>query len=217
MIQINVPATSANLGPGFDTLGIALNRYNSFNIKQVEKLDFTNENLVYRSYRRVFELLGKALIEVEITIETGIPVSRGLGSSAACIVGGVMAANEMQGRPLSKEEILEISTMIETHPDNVAPAIYGGLVTSVMEGEKVYFCQVPIKNKLEFITLVPDFKLSTELARGVLPRTIPYKDGVYNVGRVALLLSALTSGRDDLLKHALKDKQIGRASCRERV
>ncbi len=206
MIQINVPATSANLGPGFDALGIALNRYNSFYIKRVDKTDFINENLVYRSYRKVFELLDKAFIDVEIKMDANIPVSRGLGSSAACIVGGVMGANEMLGRPLSKEEILEITTMIETHPDYVAPAFYGGLVTSVMEGDKVYFCQLPIKNELEFISLVPDFKLSTSLAREVLPKTISYKDGVYNVGRVGLLLAALTRGRDDLLKHAFKDK-----------
>lgn len=206
MIQIRVPATSANLGPGFDALGIAINRYNTFNIKEVEKTNFVNENLVYRSYYKVFEILDKPIIEVEIQIDADIPVSRGLGSSAACIVGGVMGANEMLGGPLSREEILEISTLIETHPDNVAPAIYGGLVTSVMEGDKVYFCQMEIRNKLEFITLVPDFKLSTRLAREVLPETISYKDGVYNVGRVGLLLAALTSGRDDLLKHAFKDK-----------
>lgn len=206
MIQINVPATSANLGPGFDTLGIALDRYNSFNISQVENVSFTNENLVYRSYRKVFEILNKPIIEAEILINTGIPVSRGLGSSATCIVGGVMGANEMLGRPLSKEQILEISTILEGHPDNVAPAIYGGLVASVKEDEKVYTCQVPIKNKLEFISLVPDFKLSTKSAREVLPEIIPYKDGVYNVGRVALLISALASGRDDLLKQAFKDK-----------
>ncbi|MDY0235601.1 MAG: homoserine kinase [Gudongella sp.] len=206
MIQINVPATSANLGAGFDTLGIALNRYNKFYIKEIEKVDFINENLVYKSYRKVFEILDKPIVEVEIIIDTDIPLSRGLGSSAACIVGGVMGANEILGNLLSKEEILEISTMIETHPDNVAPAIYGGMVTSVMEGDKVYYCQIPIKNKLEFIALVPDFKLSTKMARGVLPEIIPYKDGVFNVGRVGLLLGALTTGRDDLLKHAFKDK-----------
>lgn len=206
MIQISVPATSANLGPGFDTLGIAINRYNKFNIREIEKTGFINENLVYRSYRKVFEILGKSFIEVEILIDTHIPVSRGLGSSAACIVGGVMGANEMLGKPLSKEEILEISTMIETHPDNVAPAIYGGLVTSIMENDKVYSCGIPIKNKLEFIALVPDFKLSTKLARSVLPQNIQYKDCVYNVSRVGLLLAALTSGKDDLLKYALKDK-----------
>lgn len=206
MIQINVPATSANLGPGFDTLGIALNRYNSFYIREIEKIDFRNENLFYRSYRRVFELLDKPIIEVDVGIDADIPMSRGLGSSAACIVAGVMGANVMLGSPLSKEEILEISTLIETHPDNIAPALYGGLVTSVMEGGKVYSCQVPIKNKLQFITLVPDFKLSTKKARAVLPTTIPYKDGVYNVGRVALLLAALTTGRDDLLVQAFKDR-----------
>ncbi len=206
MIEISVPATSANLGPGFDTLGIALNRYNIFTFKQVEKIDNKNDNLIYRTYKRVFETLDKPLLGVEISIETNIPVSRGLGSSAACIVGGVMGANEILGRPLSREEVLEISTIIETHPDNVAPAIYGGLVTSLVEGDKVYHCQVPIKNDLEFITLVPDFKLSTKLSREVLPEMIPYKDGVYNVGRVSLLLAALTTGRDDLLVQALNDK-----------
>ncbi len=180
--------------------------YNKFLIKRVERVDFKNDNLVYRSYQKTFEVLGKPLIDVQIDIETNIPVSRGLGSSAACIVGGVMGANEILGRPLSKEEILEISTLIETHPDNVAPAIYGGLLTSVIEDGKVYTCQAPIKNKLKFISLVPDFKLSTKLSREVLPEMILYKDAVYNVGRVSMLLSAFATGRDDLLKHALKDK-----------
>ncbi len=204
MIKVKVPATSANLGPGFDVMGLALDRYNIFTF--AENRIGSEENLIYRSYKRVFEYLGSPIIPVKIHVDENIPQARGLGSSAACIVGGIMGANEILGNPLDKDEILKLATEIEGHPDNVAPAIYGGLIVSVMEGEKIHTGKLPIKNELNFIALVPNFKLSTSEARRVLPKQINYEDGIYNVSRASILLTALVTGDDSLLKLGLQDK-----------
>lgn len=205
MIKIKVPATSANLGSGFDALGLAINRYNTFTFRS--GFGSTDEDsLVHLAYNKVFERLGQDPEPVEIVIQSDIPMARGLGSSAACIVGGVMGANESLGCPLTKEELLKIATEIESHPDNIAPALYGGMVVSVMEDGEVYFSKVPVKNEYNYIVLVPDFHLSTKKAREALPKVIPYSDGVFNVGRATLLLAALTTGQDELIKIGLKDK-----------
>lgn len=204
MIRVRVPATSANLGPGFDVLGLAIDRYNTFTFKKAH--DFPDNNLIYQSYRKVFDHLAKDIIPVDIEVKGDIPRARGLGSSAACIVGGIMGANEILGKPLDKGEILKLASEIEGHPDNVAPAIYGGLVASVMEGENIHTGKIPIKNDLSFIALVPNFELSTSEARGVLPREIPYDHGIYNVARVSMLITALVTGDNSLIKLGLEDK-----------
>lgn len=204
MIKIRVPGTSANLGPGYDVLGLAIDRYNTYTFIQSEDVD--EGNLIYIAYKRVFEYLDKEIIPVRIEVDENIPRARGLGSSAACIVGGIMGANEVLGNPLDKEDILKLATEIEGHPDNVAPAIYGGLVASVVEGEEIYTGKIAIKNNLEFIALVPDFELSTAKARGVLPDKIDHADGVFNVGRTTMLLTALISGNNSLIKLGLEDK-----------
>lgn len=214
MIKVKVPATSANLGPGFDTLGLALNLYNTFIFEEIPKgleisgcdQQFNNDqNLVYTSMLKTFEKIGYKVDGLRINMDCNIPVSRGLGSSAACILGGVMGANQISGSPLSKEEILHMATEIEGHPDNIAPALFGGLVVSLMEDKKVHYNQMDVAKGIKFVALVPDFTLSTKEARAVLPSTIPYKDAIYNVGRVSLLLSALSNGRFDLLKYGVKD------------
>lgn len=214
MIKVRVPATSANLGPGFDTLGLALDLYNTFIFEEIPKgleiigcdQQFNNEdNLVYTSMLKTFEKIGYKVNGVRINMDTNIPVSRGLGSSAACILGGVMGANQIAGLPLSREDILHIATEIEGHPDNIAPALFGGLVVSIMEDNKVHYNQMDVANGIKFVALVPNFTLSTKEARAVLPSTIPYMDAIYNVGRVALLLSAFSNGRFDLLKYGVKD------------
>lgn len=215
MINVKVPATSANIGPGFDTLGLALNLYNRFSFSEIsEGLEIngckeynTNEdNLVYTSMLKVFDKIGYTPKGIKIEIDTDIPASRGLGSSATCILGGVIGANKLANSPLSKDEILEIATEIEGHPDNIAPALFGGLVASVVDNNKIYYNKINITNGIKFVALIPDFTLSTSSAREVLPKTIPYEDGVYNVGRLALLLSAFSNGRFDLLKTSLEDR-----------
>ncbi|NLY37005.1 MAG: homoserine kinase [Tissierellia bacterium] len=214
MIKVKVPATSANIGPGFDSLGLALNLYNKFAFEEIPQgLEITGcdgryknkYNLVYRAAIKTLVKIGYKVSGLRIHMETTIPPSRGLGSSAACILGGVLGANKLAGMPLSKEDILGIATGIEGHPDNIAPALLGGLVVSILEDKKVYSSQVPVAKGIKFIALVPDFTLSTKKARAVLPSNVPYKDAVYNVGRVSLLLSAFSSGRFDLLKLGVKD------------
>lgn len=215
MIKVVVPATSANLGPGFDTLGVALNIYNTYTFEEIESgleilgcdAAFSNDkNLVYTSMLETLNKIGYKIDGIRITTSSNIPVSRGLGSSAACILGGVIGANQLAGGPLSKEELLKIATGIEGHPDNIAPALFGGLVVSVMEEDRIYYNHLNIAKGLKFVALIPDFTLSTKDAREVLPLSITHKDGVYNIGRASLLLSALANGRFELLKDAIKDK-----------
>lgn len=214
MINVKVPATTANLGPGFDTLGLALNLYNKFSFNETTagvvingSLDLmeNKKNLVYTSMLKTLDVLEYNISGININIEADIPNSRGLGSSAACILGGVIGANELAGSTLSLEEILNIATEIEGHPDNIAPALFGGLVVSLMEGDKIYHNKINVAQGIKFVALIPDFTLSTSVAREVLPSTVIYKEAVDNVSRVSLLLSALSNGKFDLLKPSLKD------------
>lgn len=213
--KIQVPATSANIGPGFDCLGVALELYNELEfgrlkdgVEIISKHSSSppERNLVYISYLKTLEYIGSPNIPVRIVEKSRIPSSRGLGSSAACIVGGVLGALVMADVELPKEEILKISTMIEGHPDNVAPAIYGGFTASTMKDEKIYTTGINTAESIKFLALVPDFKLSTKMARSVLPKEIPYADGVFNVSRVAMLISSLVNGENENLKIALEDR-----------
>ncbi|GAA3656744.1 homoserine kinase [Asaccharospora irregularis] len=217
MLEIIVPATSANIGPGFDCLGIALNIYNKFYIEEIDnglqiegcEPEFRNENnLIYKSMKYFFSKVNpsKTPKGIKIKIETNIPVCRGLGSSATCIVAGVMAANYLSNSHLSKDELLEIASEIEGHPDNVAPALFGNMITSISEKNKIYYDVIKVPKNLKFCAMIPDFRLSTEKSRGVLPSTISYSDGVYNVGRVSLLITAIINENFELIKVACKDK-----------
>lgn len=215
MIEVLVPATSANLGPGFDCMGLALNLYNRFTFEETEKgivVEGTEkniedeDNLIYISMKKCFEKIGYEPSGIKITSDTEVPVSRGLGSSATCIVAGIIGANEMTGRKLSKQDILELATELEGHPDNIAPALLGGCVTSVYEDGKVYSSKIKVKPGLKFYALIPNFKLSTQKARGILPKVVSFEDAVYNVGRVALMTSALVNGDFEMLKVAGKDR-----------
>jgi len=215
MIEIKVPATSASFGPGFDWLGIALNMYNTFFIEEIETgLEingcdefFSNEaNLMYTSMKESFKIIGYNPKGLKIKFESDIPMSRGLGSSASCILAGVMAANEISLSGLSKNEILEIASSIEGHPDNIAPALFGGMTISIQENNQVYYDKIKISEGLKFCALIPDFTLSTEKSRSILPDTVSYKDAVFNVGRVSLIVSALVNGNLDLINLACQDK-----------
>ncbi|WP_160680214.1 homoserine kinase [Clostridium sp. C8-1-8] len=215
MVEVKVPATSANIGPGFDCLGLAVKKYNRFVVEEIEEglvfegceEEFKNEeNLIYVSMKKCFDKLNYTPTGLSIKIEGDIPVSRGLGSSAACVVGGVLAANGLTGSTLSKEEVLNLAAEMEGHPDNITPALFGGMTVSVSEENKTIYNKINIKEEIKLCALIPDFKLSTDKARAVLPKTIDYKQGVYNIGRVALMISALSSGNLDLLKIACKDK-----------
>lgn len=215
MIKVRVPATSANMGPGFDCMGIAVNLYNTFGFKEIEEglkfsgmpEEFCNEdNVIYTAMKKCFEKANYKYKGLEINIlNQDIPISRGLGSSSSCIVGGLIGANEIMGGKFSRDEIFEMAVEIEGHPDNVAPAVLGGMVVAIKDGDNFYYDKVKIKDDLKFVPIIPNFRLSTKEAREVLPTNLSMQDGVYNVGRAALMVSALNNGNYELLKYACKD------------
>lgn len=215
MIKICVPATSANMGPGFDSMGVALNIYNIFTLEETdqdlcisgspEELCHEN-NLFYQSMLQSFKIIGYKPKGYNITIESNIPLSRGLGSSATCIVGGVLAANEIAGSPLSKDELLEIASKIEGHPDNIAPALFGGMVLSITEENNILYNTISLPKELKFCALIPDFPLSTYKAREALPKNVSYQDAIYNVAHSSLFVSALINGNYDILEDACQDR-----------
>ncbi len=214
MIRIKVPATSANFCIGFDTLGVALNIYNEyeFSISEFDYLEgfdkkYMNEtNLVLSSYKEFFKEFNLDYIPISIKqLKQNIPTSRGLGSSAACIVSGICAANVISKANLDNEKLLELCTKIEGHPDNVAPCLLGGFVASV-NANKVYTTKYKISPSFKFNVYIPDTKLSTSDARKVLPKTYTRSEVVYNLSRIALLQNALKDGDLETLKVILDDK-----------
>ncbi len=215
-MKVRVPASSANLGPGFDCFGIAWKLYNEIEfIPDVSSLkitgcpaDYQNENnLCYRAYCAALNYCELPEKPVEINfLKNEIPISRGLGSSAALIVSGVTAANELNNLKLSKNELLSIATEIEGHPDNIAPALFGGFTASAMDKALALSVSYPLSSKLHFTAIIPDFELSTELSRSVLPDMVSKSDAVFNISRSALLIKALEDGNFVLLSTALQDK-----------
>ncbi len=214
-VTIRVPATSANLGPGFDSFGCALALYNTYTFEQISggleisgcDEEFRNrDNLSIVAYRYAMEALGLSMEPLSLTIDAHIPVCRGLGSSSAMIIGGVMAANVLHGSPLSREELLRLCTVVEGHPDNLAPALYGGMTASLMRGGMPVTACFPLSEKLRFFALVPPFHLSTQTARAVLPQRVPFADAVFNVSHAALLLRALETADIDMISLALDDR-----------
>ncbi len=219
MITVRLPATTANLGPGFDCFGLALALYNQIEFRPADRwtisiegegaehLENTQENLVWRAACRLWHEVGAAVPEgMAVHLVNRIPLGRGLGSSAAAIVGGLVAANAWAGSPFDQQRLLELATEMEGHPDNVAPALLGGLVTSVMTDSRVISASLPLNADIRFGVCIPEFVLPTALARRSLPSTIPHRDAVFNVGRAALMMAALTQDRPDLLSAASQDR-----------
>ncbi|MGH4138677.1 homoserine kinase [Clostridium sp.] len=215
MFEIKVPATSANMGPGLDTLGVAFKLYNRFIVEEIETgfeifgcdEKFRNsDNLVYSLMLKTFKKLGKAPKGVRLTFKTDLPVKGGLGSSATCILAGIIAANKLCGDILTRQEVLNFACVIEGHPDNVTPAMVGGMTASIMNEGVTHYNKIPISGGIKFCALIPKLQLSTEASRAVLPETIPFKDGVYNVGMVSMLIAALVNGDYKGIKLACNDK-----------
>lgn len=218
MVKIKVPGTSANIGPGFDTLGLALNIFNEIIVEKKEegieiKWDIPNpnipleENLVYVALVHTLKKYKKENLGCTITMsKIDIPISRGLGSSAAAIVGGIYAANYLMDNILCTKDIVEIATELEGHPDNVAPAILGNMIISVMTNEKVLYSKINFPEEIKFNVLIPNFKLSTEKARSVLPNSYSTADCISNASRLALMLSFLNEKRFEDLRECLVDK-----------
>lgn len=213
-VTVRIPATTANLGVGFDTLGCALQLYNTLSFTRSDRLSFSGcdeeyqspDNLAYQGFAAVYAHMGLPAPGVHIDIAAGIPVCRGLGSSAAMIAAGAMAANKLGGFDLGTAALLAIVTPIEGHPDNLAPALFGGLTASMMAGGRVYTVPYPVHPALRFVLLSPDFPLSTHAARSVLPQTVPFKDAVGQLSCLALLPKALELGDEALIAHCLRDR-----------
>lgn len=216
MIRIQVPATSANLGSGFDALGIALTLYNQVWMEESDTIRIVSRdntpvpqdehNLVYWAAKLLFERCGHPLRGLHIEQENNIPMARGLGSSSACIVGGLLGANHLLGNPLGQQALIDLAAEIEGHPDNTTPALLGGLVTSAMEQGRVYSVSVPVSEKIRFAVFIPPFELKTETARSVLPKEYSREDAVYNLSRSALMTASLFSGNLENLKVAVQDR-----------
>ena len=215
MIRVKVPATSANLGVGFDCMGLALDwqgvftfRFDGpeFMISGCPKAYQNKDNLVYHAFARTLMALGKRVPVVQIHIDTPIPVARGLGSSASCIVAGVLGAVAYSGQKLPLQELLRLATLLEHHPDNVAPALYGSLCASFMENGLPYTAQFAVHEKFRFVTIIPDYEVRTEDARRILPSDMSYADAIYQMGRCATLGKALERGDEEMVRHACIDR-----------
>lgn len=218
MVRLAVPATAANLGPGYDCLGLALDLYNYLELEPAHRrqlvicgegadiLPRDETNLVWRSMERLWRETGTPVPRVKLTIENGIPLGRGLGSSAAAIVGGLSLANYWLDNPLPKQELLQLAVELEGHPDNVAPALLGGLCLSVAEAGRTIALNWDLPQDLRLVVCIPDYSLSTEAARAVLPQTVPHVDAVFNLSRTALLLAALAQNRLGLIRTAARDR-----------
>ncbi len=213
-VSVRVPATSANLGSSFDTAGIAFALYNTFSFEKAETLSFegfeprfmNEENLAFLAYKAVCERIG-APHGVKITQEEiSVPVSRGLGSSATLTAAGAVAANILNGKPLSDTELLAVCTELEGHPDNVAPALFGGLCVSLTDEGIPYTVCHPVSEKVFFTAVYPDFEVATKDARAVLPKVIDRHDAIFNLSRAALLPHAFSAGEKTLIRAVTKDK-----------
>ena len=214
-VTIRVPATTANLGPGFDAFGCALSLYTDVTFEETEwGLEITGcdeafsgpDNLAYVSYCAVLNSLSEEIRGVKIHIDAHIPICRGLGSSAALLVAGAMGANVLRGNKLSTQGLLNITNAMEGHPDNLAPAFFGGLTASMVDNGLPVCVSFPLHPDWEFLALVPDFDLPTPLARSVLPEQISRADAIYNIAHGALVLKALELGDEKLLRNAMQDK-----------
>lgn len=217
-VLVRVPASTANLGPGFDSLGVALNLYNDIYMElkgnrlviDVEgegilNIDRDEKNLIYKAAKKVFDKLNITVNGLYIKSTNNIPTGSGLGSSASAIIGGLVAANVICGNPLSHDDILDMASLMEGHADNVAPALNGGFNVATFDGKRTYCIKKEVDDNIRFLAFYPDRELLTSKARGVLPSMIEFRNGVFNVGRASLLTASFFSGRYDLLKVASQD------------
>ena len=212
-VKVRVPATSANLGPGFDVAGVAVTLYNTFTFELMDEgLEIVGcpeqfagpDNLAYEAFCAGAREVGLTFSGLRIECKSEIPHTRGLGSSSSCIVAGLVGAFAFKGRYDDRQDILNLATRIEGHPDNVAPAIFGGLTVSV-NADTVTTLGIPVKNDYRFVALIPPFTLSTKLSRSVLPDVVSRKDAIGNVSHLSLLVASLINGHDEGLRIGFHD------------
>jgi len=217
IVKVKVPATTANLGAGFDTFGLALTLYNEFEVEEAddvfiesypenEFLKNPENNLFIKVVKYLCEAEGKTFHGAKLKQTVNIPVARGLGSSATAIVAGILTGFAVHKKPLTDEEFFKVAYLFEPHPDNLLPAWKGGFITALKTEDKTYYSKIDFPQELKAVVVIPDFELSTELARSVLPKEIPLKDAVFNIQRASLFIRALQEKRFDLLKVAMEDR-----------
>lgn len=206
MVRVKIPATTANLGCGYDTFGMALGYYNYVSVERASTfsveiigegqkfLQSSSSNLVVRSAAAAFELAGQTMPNLAFVCENNIPLSRGMGSSSSAIIGGIYAANEIMRRVLSPEQMLNLAISIEGHPDNVAPALYGGFTVCASEAGVQYTKRIDVPNSLQAVLAIPNFPVSTKKARAIMPKQVALEDAVYNMSHAAYLALALVQG-----------------------
>ncbi len=226
-VTVKVPATTANLGPGFDCLGLALPLYNEITVEETvmpgsgieiniiddnETFDVLSvpkdsNNLAYKAIELLYNFIGQTANDIKITIKTNIPVARGLGSSASVIVGGLIAANELLGKPADNAVLLSIASEVEGHPDNVTPAMFGGFCLSSVEDDgSVVYSKIEWPKNWKITVLIPDYELDTKIARSVLPENISIQDAAFNIRKCAMIIDAVYRKDSESMKKALKDK-----------
>lgn len=220
MITVTVPATTANLGPGFDCLGAALSLSNQFQFQQSPKTQITargvdaekvltdSRNLAYQAFCYCYDFLDADLPEIQLEIHLGVPLARGLGSSATAIVGGLLGANALLGQPLTTPQLLELAIEMEGHPDNVVPALLGGCQLAATGVGDQGWVTVPLAwhESVVPVLAIPEFELATQTARQVLPPHLSYGDAIFNAAHLALLVQGLASGHSQWLQAGLQDR-----------
>ncbi len=229
-VSVKVPATSANIGPGFDCMGLALPLYNTVTIEEtvlpgtgveinviseseavsamsIEHIPLDENSLAYKAVELLYNSIGQTPGELKITIKSQIPIARGLGSSSSVVVGSLIAANELLGRPADDAALLSIACELEGHPDNITPAITGGLViTSQEEDGSVVYRKLNWPEEWAITVCIPDFELSTDIARSVLPKEVPMKDAIFNTKRLGMFIQAVNTKDSELMRYALQDR-----------
>ncbi len=223
-VTVTVPATTANIGPGFDCLGAAFTLYNRFHftlftpLSDSEPFQITIEgiesarvnsgasNLVYRAYLKCYERIGKPAPPVHIRIVLGVPLSRGLGSSSTAIVGGIIGANALAGSPLSESALVALANEIEGHPDNVVPALLGGAQLAAVTNGRLQVCDLPWHESVVPVVIIPEFEVSTADARRVLPAQYSRADVIFSTSHIALLLRGIATGNGDWISGGMGDR-----------
>ncbi|MBW4643271.1 MAG: homoserine kinase [Goleter apudmare HA4340-LM2] len=219
-VTVTVPATTANLGPGFDCIGAALTLYNQVKFTRLdqsgliihvtgaeaERVQTDESNLLYQAFTKLYQYIKQTPPSVKIEIQLGIPLARGLGSSATAIVGGLVGANILAGKPLSQSQLMELAIAIEGHPDNVVPALLGGCRLAASSDAGWEICDVPWRENIAPVLAIPDFELSTSEARRVLPNEFSRADAIFNTAHLGLLLRGLETGKGKWLRTALQDR-----------
>jgi homoserine kinase len=217
-VTVRVPATTANLGPGFDCLGMALNIWNEVMVEKGPSFGISvsgegagaisrgKDNRVYQGTIALYERTGGSVPDLFISCKNDIPLARGLGSSAAAAVSGLLAANLLSGEPLPPEELLQLGIQLEGHADNLAAALFGGCQVVTLDNGQAIHAPIPLPPELKAVLFIPDFEMPTQESRNILPPEVSRSDAVHNLGRVSLLVAALVTNQLDHLRLATQDR-----------